>query len=648
MTRKNNIWVEKLGVLDLLVLFFETFFSRASVRYDEKKTSTVAASVLAILQSAKLANNFCKAKLTLNKKNSSGYALNYSMENDLDICLNRFCDTYIKNESARFKGAARLYITTYLTYRSTFVTMVESEIEFKDTGIANTLYLRRNPINSVVIPYYREKGYAVRESISLSECFAQYLKPFYRLLSIVAAKLSFGMTKTSIVKARPSIWVEYAHDNGSDCAFWREDIDETRFDIAYYLDRHEKIPFGEQTAAIEKQRLAWIDLHFYPLVKLSRIGIKEIIDMAGAFFSCPAGFPLWFRVFRFDFRMWYLLYKPVFQRFKVKVLLQHQEALWIKEPQVAALEAAGGIMLGFHWSNTPYYKGAFWSHPQHIYFVWGKMMYEWIEKRGNISRHVLPAGLWLSQSRESVGTGCLKDGLAFVLAIFDSSVAYNIYQSEDTLAEFYLKMLSMLENNPGWGGIVKSKNWKTIHDLEFLPRGKEIVSRASSLMKEKRLVFLDNRLSPVSASAYADISVCYAFNSAGVISSMRGYKAIHWDCSGWRHHSIHRDPGQKIVYQDLEKLEEAIYKASAGDASIGDFSKWRKAFNYFDDDNTGARVGGFIQSYMDDVIKSGDAIKSLDKAAKKYVEDNNVGDDFFKNSGYWEDESCDCGHPQQI
>jgi hypothetical protein len=159
-----------------------------------------------------------------------------------------------------------------------------------------------------------------------------------------------------------------------------------------------------------------------------------------------------------------------------------------------------------------------------------------------------------------------------------------------------------------------------------------------AMIENGKVVYLDRIYSPVTASAIADILVCYGLNSAGVIAGAHGHRAVHWDCSGWIHHSIYRDPEQKIVYQDLDKLEEALYKASVGDASIGDFSKWRKAFNYFDDENAGARVGGFIQSYMEDVIKSGDAMQSLDKAVKKYIKDNNVGDDFFQHSGYWDDE----------
>ncbi|MDD5560626.1 MAG: hypothetical protein PHT50_00630 [Candidatus Omnitrophica bacterium] len=633
-----SIWVEKLGMFDFIWLFIETFFSRIPVRYDEKKISGIAAFLIGKLQSYGCCKNFYMAKLTLDKKDVIGYALNYRKENDLDICLSKFCQRYIPKEPERFKSAVKVYISFYLAPYVTFITMVEGSDKFKQDGGINVIYLAKHPLTSVIKKYYRDKGYSIRES-GLSFGYVNYfLIPCCRLFSIVVKRLFQKRGRTNIHEPKPSVWLEYLHYGRCSFPFNHDVIDRKKFDIVCYLDRNDGVSLEDEIRAIEDMGLKWVDLRSGSLVRLANIGVWQLWDMFCTFLSAYSSSPFWFRVFRFEFRMFYLLYKAVFSRFKVKVLIEHQEGSWVKEPQMIALEEVGGIMLGYHWSNFPFYKEALMSHPQHVYFVWGKVMYERMQKRGNIARHVLPVGIWLGPSVEDVSAICMKDDLRFIMAIFDSTVAYNIHQSEETLARFYLKVLEMLEENSEWGGIIKSKIWGRINDLESLPFGKDIVSKAMLLINQRRLVFLNNKVSPITAAAYANISVCYGLNSAGIISGIYGHRAIHWDLSGFLHYPIYRDPEQKIFFKNLEEIVSALNRVSTGDTRIGDFSKWKDVFNYFGDFKGQSRISEFIRIFMEDVVVSRDPIKSLDLAAERYKKVNNIESAFFINDGLWEDE----------
>ncbi len=636
---KKIIWVERLGAADLTMLFIETLFSRAFVRYDENRVSGSAGRFLRALQERGVCKNFHAAKLSLQKKDAEGFAANYSMENDMDNCITAFCSTYLGGESDRFKNAARLYIASCLTYRATFVTMVEAEPDFRDRTVSNTLYIKRHPLNSIIIDYYRAKGYRVRESLSMYEHLMQCIKPCYRICMFALAKLSTAKVRTNISTPRDSVWVEYCHGSMPEFLFWRRSLDEKRFDIVCYLDRNDNAPLNEQVAAIEKDGFKWVDLHFLPLVKLAGIGARELADMCRAFFSTRSRIPLWLRAFKSDYRMWVLLYRPVFRRFKVRVLIQHQASLWIQEPQLEALEAEEGIMVGFQRASLLYYKYAFWSIPQHVFFVWGKMIYECIEKRGNVCRHVLPSGLCVVQKKGDRMTDGLKDGLKFIIAIFDSSVAYNIYQGEESLGEFYIRTMEMIEKNSDWGGIVKSKNM-SISDIGRLPRGREIVDKMKKLMDQKRLVYPDASNSPLAASSRANLSVCYSLNSAGVIAGACGFRAVHWDCSGWLNNPFYKDRGQRFVFHTLDEVEKAVIEASKGDTSIGDFSGWKDRLNHFNDDKAHERIGQFIQDFMSDVAVTGNAGSSLTNAVRRYNSVNKVDQCFLKQENLWETEKC--------
>lgn len=128
-------------------------------------------------------------------------------------------------------------------------------------------------------------------------------------------------------------------------------------------------------------------------------------------------------------------------------------------------------------------------------------------------------------------------------------------------------------------------------------------------------------------------------NSAGIVAGIHGCRAIHWDCSSWLKHPFYKNPTQKFLYTSLDEFKKAIIDASNGDQTIGDFSAWRQKLNHFDDFKASERVGGFIQSFMDDVIKTDEAKQSLDFAVEKYIKVNNVGVDFFEDSSnMWDDE----------
>ena len=114
-----------------------------------------------------------------------------------------------------------------------------------------------------------------------------------------------------------------------------------------------------------------------------------------------------------------------------------------------------------------------------------------------------------------------------------------------------LKSSSILEDNPSFSGIIKSKSWH-VKDLRHLPAGEEIVSRIKSLEKQGRLRVLDcTRYSPVDAAEAADLSVCFGLNSAGIIAGLLGLRAIHWDCTGWLKYPVYRDKDQKVFFATL-------------------------------------------------------------------------------------------------
>ena len=262
-------------------------------------------------------------------------------------------------------------------------------------------------------------------------------------------------------------------------------------------------------------------------------------------------------------------------------------------------------------------------------------MYVCTQLKGHTCRYVLPSGIWLkpTDQRRPKELDHLSKELDFIIAVFDANVAHGFMQTPvltpESLSLFLLRIVGLLEQNQRWGAIIKCKH-QSIYDYEdILQQGGEIVARMRSLNKQNRLVELQVETSPITASENSDLAVCYAFNSAGIVSGIYGYRAILWDCLGIEH-PFYGDPDQKIVYRSLDELEGAIYSASQGDTTIGDFTKWRQEYNYFLDYQGDKRIGWFVQAFMEEIGRTNDAETALDLVVKRYIGENQIGDEFFR------------------
>lgn len=630
----TNIWVEKLGLAGLLRLFLCGLKANTYIYYDEHKVTPLAARALSFMRKCGVKARLYPAPLSLARKDAQGYAINYQMEDNLSCCLEAFIQKHASFEPEWFKRMLGSYISSFIFSRVTFITMVEHAPEFSASGRKNIFYLAKSPFGPIVKDFYRHKGYSIKEPVLSLMFLKYYLRPIYLLLKIAVLRFGLKKPRHNLKHIRPSVWIEYGHEQIIDFSFWHPMLDKEKFDLVYYLDRSDDPAVDIASSVIEKRGFKWADLHFSALVRLANLRFADIRGLWNILFAGSFGKPAWSSALKFEYRMWFLLFRDVFSKFKVKVLIQHQEFSWIQQAQADAVEANGGIMLGFHWSNFPYAREPFHLTPEHAYFVWGKVKLEWVRKKGNTCRYILPSGLWaLPNGRPDQALEQFMPEHKFVLAIFDSTATYDIYQSPDDLSNFYALVLGLIEENRDWIGLIKSKNLGLNRFLS-LPRGEAIVSQIKALSDQGKIIFLKRTTLPAEASAKADLSVCFGMNSAGIMAGMCGCRAVHWDCSGWRRYPFYSEMKQKILFENLDGLKDAIIKVSAGDKEIGDFSKWRREFNCFEDFSAKERVGDFIQSFMTKAT-NGCAQTALDAAAEEYLIKNNVASDFFAASDWY-------------
>ena len=578
---------------------------------------------------------FKEANLTLQVEDGSSFQ--DILQDRMGMLTDAFLTKYMSADAGWKRQMVKSYIASAIRERMLFVTRVENK---KDSVNAarHELFFTRTPVNSLLMQFYENRGFRIYESISLVSHIRLFLRPLVSflksLLSVIKNSIYIGHNGAD----RPAIWVEYndiLFPMNRFMLFWYKWVDSKDFDIVCYFDRADTPLTRERIQIIEQHGMKWVDCrNIFKVARLRLADIRKILD-TGILFK--GRMPWWLRVLWLYYNILYEAYLSVFRRFHVKMLMQHQETSWIQMPQAKAIETSGGIMAGFQWSNYPIANMHIHLHPQQVFFAWGKAMFETLHKKGNSCRHILPSGIWLlPQDDAPYGVDLIAEGRKFIIGIFDTSVSNSGYVTPEAVECFYLSILDLLEENEEWGGIIKSKKYR-LEDISGIFRcGKDIYERLKVLIDKKRIVFLKFIVDPLTVAVRANLSVCCGLGSVGIMAGAIGCRAINWDSSKNLNHPIYANKRQKVLYTSMGEFKEAIISAGRGDLTVGDFSAWRTDFNHFDDRLAPQRVGKFIETYMAEVIKTGDAAYSLDNAVNRYIEENGVKKDFFEIQNWWE------------
>jgi hypothetical protein len=623
------IWVQKLGILDILSFILKSLFTKVVVYYDEKTISPFLENLLRILEQFGFSRIFQKAFLSFGRNDIGKSCLSYRKRDELDQCLENICSQYGLTGDIRLKNMVKCYLCDSVGSRITFINMVREKIDAKGVSkeAEHEIYIRRHSLNAFIRIFYEQQGLVIKESGIVGENVDIIVRLFAYFATILYGKFFYRGIFTNIKGVKPAVWVEYGHEGFIDFCFWQDGVDRDKTEIVNFLFRSD---YPKNIIRIMEERgNKWVDAHFLPVLRMSGISLNQIVDTMNRFFKDINNYPLILAYLFFLNHFYYLIYRAVFKKFHVRVLIQHHDSAWLQDMWARAMEDAGGILINFHWSNYPTILTPTHLFSYHVFFLWGEAIYSVVKEGGHTCKFILPSGMWIAGSGNASGIELFPRNVDFVIALFDASVAYNDDQTEEALSRFYLRILEMLGKRPSWGLIVKSKNWD-IDGLENLPTGDLIVQKIKHLMASGRAHVLPPSSSPIEAASQANLSVCYGLNSAGIIAAVHGQKAIHWDCSGWYNHPFYKDMEQKIIFRNLDEVEMAIIMASEGDTAIGDFSRWRKLYNYFDDFNASRRVGTFIQDFIDEIKLHNNVDVALHATVDKYVKENRVSDRFYR------------------
>ncbi|MHB9073506.1 MAG: hypothetical protein ACYC6G_08280 [Desulfobaccales bacterium] len=628
--KSKTLWLESLTVGGILFLLWRNGIAGYEVFFNKHKTTPLSLRFAAIVAKI-LPVRFNPVPLFQDDKDENGSSLEYYRADNLCGIVDRFCETELSGASTWLQEMSKCFISSQVMDSVTFVTLVLHHLRGREAA-EPVIYLPGHYLNFLMEDFFKPQ---IRvKSIPSIRAFLRLGATPFALIFRTALQQIFHNGVRGNIRENPEIpaaWIELTPKSG----VWnqlREFIAThsggRTYDIVYYMDRTDTLPVPETTKELENQGFGWIDT---PQMLHARLSASDYLKLMAGFIVSLRQRPFWFSLYLLHFDIRRVLYRSLYKRFNVRLVLQHQETSWIQEAQKQAIEAVGGIMIGLHWSNYP--NTQFPSHlaPQHVMLVWGCAHREYLQKKGTCL-YILPCGLWLARSGAKPEDINPPRRGNFTLAIFDDSFGDMIGLRAENISKFYLEILKILEDHPSFSGILKSKSYQ-VSDLRHLPAGEEIVNLIRSLEQQGRLRILDFTMhSPIDAAEAADLSVCFGLNSAGIIAGILGLRAIHWDCIGWLNYPIYRDKDQKVLFTTLSEVRHAVLRVASGDKTIGAFDKWRKGINYFDDCAGRQRILRFIDIYMQE---TGGGINGLDSAVKQYLSEHGGAVEFYEPKQRW-------------
>ena len=632
-SRRKIIWVEVLGLFSVLYWGLKSIFDDIEVRFDEHRTSGLASQAGYFFNQILGRSVFVQGRLFLNQVDSTGSALEYRRLELLSKILDSYCQQQGDQVPKNFQYMMRSYLASYLKLenRVGFIVMVEYQaLKMKDFD--HEILLTGGPGVSIIIDFLKLNFARVRQSFSPKAYVLQWgfvLLLTGRLLINHAFLMLYRVPK----KEGNEVLIEYPPPY----SYWQEFLNHLSgsrnnrgYRMTLYWDRRDTPLTRKIQETMKRDRFDTVNLKGYCNMSLS---CKEM--WAAYVFALketgPRRSALLF-LFHYHFKVLFYTSLRLYRERQVKILIQHQEVRWTQEVQAQAIKAAGGIMIGLHWSNYQHFNYPTHLTPQHVFFVWGKAHEDFLKNKGNTCEYILPCGVWVGDSSKSVPVKIdFPENVDFTIGVFDNGGKYSIYTSSESLGIFYRGVVELLEEYANWGAVIKSKGYR-LEDFPPFPDAEQLGDRMRKLIGQRRVVWLDfDEYSPVAVARVVDLSLCLGVNSAGIVCGLYGFPAIHWDNVGWKRYPSYNEMSGGVIFPSLEAMKKAAVLFYKGDRSIGDFSTWAQYHNFFCDQNGLMRMAEFMDMFMNSLDQAQTRDGALADAVSAYYKKNRINDECLKS-----------------
>ena len=319
-------------------------------------------------------------------------------------------------------------------------------------------------------------------------------------------------------------------------------------------------------------------------------------------------------------------WRSFYDEFNVRINYIPEEGLAKNIIQAIAFDIdkeKGGLLLGKQRSDL-FFPGihAPGDQPKHIFFTWNKRAEMYLRPNCNQIQRLVITGYpnnifqkFKNKSGELRAKGC-----GFVLAIFGSGHGLDTGQSTEKMAKFYKAFFRWMLEDPTVGLIIKPKKPKFFNRLP--PGIHEMFRKAEETGRCIKIKDSWGRL-PAEAAFGADMAVGIASPSAVIEAVIAGCRGIFYDIMKFQYHEFYKWGNEKLIFNDLAKMMEAIKKyknKSRDEVLLGDWSDHMDKVDPFRDGKGGMRMGMYMCRLLECFDKGKTCYEAIEDADRLYKE----------------------------
>jgi len=310
-------------------------------------------------------------------------------------------------------------------------------------------------------------------------------------------------------------------------------------------------------------------------------------------------------------------WEAFFRRHKIVAFMQTSETGLRILAQAIAIDRAGGMSFGTHWSHFTF---DYIDHARDtsVYFSWGPFYKRKFNAEGWNLGQLVYIGHCSFPGLSVPSTGAfrkqlLQNGAKRVVCYFDTGYGSDLHYSRKMLVSLYVRLIEEVLCDPEFGLLIKPY----FHAPAELKEFREILLRAEAT---GRCVVLDKRISPGDAAKEADCVVGAGFNSAVIQAVTGGTPGLHADLAGHKNNDFHTWGGGLVVFTDLESLMAGVRKclAEGVGSPIGDHSPVLRQIDPFCDGEGARRMGRYLKVYLEAINSGAGRNESLARAKADY------------------------------
>ena len=282
-----------------------------------------------------------------------------------------------------------------------------------------------------------------------------------------------------------------------------------------------------------------------------------------------------------------------------------------------AAKLAGATTLSYHYSSHTDSRITR-EEVCDVFFIWGNRYKKVLSPDISTTRFMIETGYIfdytfdnLKRKANELRNALKQSNVSYKIGILDENITKSINYFTESVIRLYKAVLEYAVSHPEVGIIIKPKREITTEYLRTFCETSELLLK---LETQKRILILDSLKYPVEAGFASDLVIGVIPDStAGLECALAGIPMVVYDCtSRGDSHPLYKSGHNRIIFDDIRCLIEAININKEKPGSLAGFADWSDVLNLTDpfrDGKANYRVASYIRTLL---LRSSNGTKKED------------------------------------